>query len=86
MDSHQLVKHLIGLRLSGRPYKLCYLFMDVPGRESGFHWEELAHFEDILKSDGLKDAFAVRTYQGLFQSLAKQQPGEHSNWLNDRYG
>jgi hypothetical protein len=80
LDSHQLIKHAIGLRHRNKPFKLIYLFFEGDGAENTKHWQEVREFSRLCDSDGVP--FKVRSFQVLIEKLPE---GEHKTWLTQRY-
>lgn len=86
LDVAQLLKHMLGLALSGHTWMLIYLWYSPGGLMSGRHSEELAMFSQGLGDDSEK--FRAITYQGLFDCLAGLLGPEHAKYvayLRSRY-
>ena len=87
LDALQLLKHALGLTVSGgRPFSLFYLYFDVDGESdvAERHRNEVAEFagrlDEVL-------GFKAMTYQQLFSSLANVDgvDSDYLNYLRVRY-
>jgi hypothetical protein len=87
LHAAQLLKHLLGLRTTGRKFTLLYLWFDVSGPEGRRHRDETHEFTLRARRDGL-DVWGM-TWQELWAALAEQAQGsEHRaylDYLRDRY-
>jgi len=69
-DSPQIIRHLLGLHLTGHPYKLFYVWVDCHGDEACTHRREIQEFRDRLDCP---DVFRVVTVQDLVLSVIKAE-------------
>ncbi len=86
LDAAQLLKHMLGLALSGHAWTLICLWYGPAGSLSDLHARELATFSDRVGSDSTK--FAALTYQVLFDRIASLAGDNHESWrsyLQNRY-
>lgn len=79
LDAPQLIRHLLGLHLTGRPYRLFYLFVDTFGDEACKHRKEIAEFKDRLD---FPDLFQVATVQDLVLKVAQQDYAANAGWVS----
>lgn len=85
LDAAQLLKHMLGLALSGHPWTLTCLWYSPAGL-SDRHSEELRAFSQGLGADSEK--FRAMTYQALFDRLSSLLGPEHAEYaayLRSRY-
>lgn len=64
LDAAQLLKHMLGLALSGHPWTLTCFWYSPGGSLSDLHARELAAFGERIGSDSSR--FAALTYPGPF--------------------
>ena len=87
LHAAQLLKHLLGLKSTGRRFTLLYLWFDVKGPEGRRHRDEAHEFTLRARRDRL-DVWAM-TWQKLWEALSEQSnDGEHDAYLaylRDRY-
>jgi hypothetical protein len=84
LDAAQLLKHMLGLALSGHPWTLICLWYAPGGLLSDRHSEELGEFSQALGVDSEK--FSAITYQALFDRLALgPEHAEYAAYLRSRY-
>jgi hypothetical protein len=86
LDVAQLLKHMLGLAHTAKPWKLCCLWFDVPGTTSTRHHEELDRFTGKIGDDALR--FVALTYQELLPRMVGHIGLEHAeyvSYLRDRY-
>lgn len=85
LDAPQLLKHALGLACSGQKFELCYLYFDVPGRESGAHQTEVLYFAGQVSQDF---PFHVARYQDVFSrlsGLASDMDVDYIRYIKERY-
>lgn len=78
LDAAQLLKHMLGLSLSGQPWKLTCLWYGPSGPMADLHAKELATFSERIGSDSTR--FATLTYQDLFERMSIAVKDEHNAW------
>jgi hypothetical protein len=84
LDAAQLLKHMLGLGLSGSPWCLMCLWYAPGGQTSNLHSEELAIFSRSLGVDSQR--FRAMTYQDLFHRLALgPEDADYAAYLEARY-
>lgn len=84
----QLIKHILGMKrkfgLGG--FRLLYLWYDVLGEQGKRHHDEVAHFGQVARADGLM--FHSLTFQELIARMADRFRTDHSEYvryLTERY-
>jgi hypothetical protein len=80
LDSSQLVKHILGLRASRRPFKMLYLWYDVPGSQGQVHRDETEEFAAALRADGVD--FSHATYQSVIGQMARKLRSDHMHYID----
>ena len=88
LDAAQLLKHILGLKAhcTDAPFRLLYLWYDVPGEAGCAHRREINRFADIARKDHV--AFFHTTYQVVFVRLLRNSYNgneAYCDYLNDRY-
>jgi hypothetical protein len=86
LDAAQLLKHMLGLALSGHAWTLTCLWYAPGGSLSDLHARELTAFSERIASDSTK--FAALTYQVLFDRISSLAGDNHEGWrsyLQNRY-
>lgn len=86
LDAAQLLKHMLGLALSGQAWTLTCLWYGPEGSSSDLHARELTSFSERIGSDSAK--FAALTYQVLFERILSLAGDNHEGWrsyLRRRY-
>ena len=87
LHAEQLLKHILGLVHSARgPWKLVYLWYEVPGPETDEHAAEAAEFAGVMRADGID--FESLSYQTVFANLRDRvgdDARKYVDYLGDRY-
>lgn len=86
LHAEQLLKHVLGLALSGSRWELVYLWYETPGHESGEHAAEAEEFARVARADGI--AMRPLTYQKLILRLresAAEADAAYLDYLDGRY-
>ncbi len=80
LHAAQLLKHLLGLRTTGRKVTLLYMWFDVQGPEGRRHRDETHEFTMLARRDGL-DVWSM-TWQELWAALVEEaHADEHRDYL-----
>ena len=85
LDAAQLLKHALGMATQpGDKFSLYYMYLELPGKESNIHIEEVSQFASCL---GAELGFKAITYQQLLSSLQHEQGADldYLNYLRKRY-
>jgi hypothetical protein len=85
LDAAQLLKHALGMATQlGDKFSLYYMYLELPGKESNIHIEEVSQFASCL---GAELGFKAITYQQLLSSLQHEQGVDldYLNYLRKRY-
>jgi hypothetical protein len=85
LDAAQLLKHALGMATQlGDKFSLYYMYLELPGKESNIHIEEVSQFASCL---GAELGFKPITYQQLLSSLQHGQGADldYLNYLRKRY-
>ncbi|MCF6267225.1 MAG: hypothetical protein L3J57_11865 [Desulfuromusa sp.] len=87
LHAAQLIKHILGLnrKFGHGAYRLLYLWYDTFGEAGCKHHQEVGHFAEVARKDGVK--FHAITYQDLIINLAKfrERHEKYIMYLTDRY-
>jgi hypothetical protein len=86
LDVAQLLKHMLALARTGKPWMLCCLWYEEPGPLADEHRADLARFRSQIGGDA--DHFAAATYQELFVRLEQTVGAGHAaymDYLRHRY-
>ena len=78
--AEQLLKHILGLACWGAPWRLMYLWYEVPGLESGEHAAEATEFAGVMRADGI--GFESLSYQSLFANLRKHAGNDGQDYVD----
>lgn len=84
--AEQLLKHVLGLDRAGEPWRLIYLWYEVPGAAGAGHASEISEFAQVLAADGVQ--FAAHSYQALFKKIRERAgPDDRAylTYLGERY-
>lgn len=81
LHSAQLIKHILGLkRAYGKTdFRLLYLWYDTLGATGAKHHEEIEHFAEVAKADGI--LFHAMSYQELIIWMAKHYRLDHLKYI-----
>jgi hypothetical protein len=79
LDAAQLLKHILGLALSGHKWLLCCLWFEVPGLLADQHRRELKTFTTKMGADAVH--FSALTYQELFTRMLPFMGQENSEYI-----
>jgi hypothetical protein len=85
LDAAQLLKHALGMATQlGDRFSLYYMYLELPGKESSIHVEEVRQFASFV---GAELGFKAITYQQLLSSLQHEQgaDSEYLDYLRKRY-
>jgi hypothetical protein len=85
LDAAQLLKHALGMATQlGDQFSLYYMYLELPGKESNTHAEEVRQFASCV---GTELGFKAITYQQLLSSLQSEQgaTSEYLGYLRKRY-
>jgi hypothetical protein len=86
LHAEQLLKHILGLAASRRPWELLYLWYEASDPVLSEHRVEADKFASIARSDGI--AFRSMGYQSLFAVMcdkAGESENEYLEYLRERY-
>jgi len=86
LDAAQLMTHILGLKKTGKEFRLLYLWYDVIGEDGVKHRKEIEEFARIVKKDNIN--FSHITYQEMIMKLAQEfyiGNEECFNYLKNRY-
>jgi hypothetical protein len=86
LDVAQLLKHMLALARTGKRWKLCCLWYEVPGSIADAHRNDLRTFAAQIGNDAAH--FTALTYQELFARMEQAVGAEHADYmayLRDRY-
>lgn len=87
LHAAQLLKHLLGLKSTGRNFTLLYFWFDVQGPQGRRHRDEAHEFTMLARKDAL-DVWAM-TWQEVWQALLEHAQGDEHRaylaYLRDRY-
>ena len=86
LDAAQLLKHMLGLALSGHDWSLVCLRYSPGGMAEEQHSKELKMFSQRIGPDSSR--FLQLTYQSLFERLSNvlgEEHGAYRRYLRDRY-
>ena len=79
LDVAQLLKHMLALARTGKSWRLCYLWFEVPGAVADAHRAELEKFVVEIGSD--IDHFVALTHQQLFARMEAVVDADHAEYL-----
>jgi len=85
LDAAQLLKHALGMATQlGDQFSLYYMYLELPGKESNIHAEEVTQFASCV---GAELGFKAITYQQLLSSLRHEREAgsEYLEYLRKRY-
>jgi hypothetical protein len=85
LDAPQLLKHALGMATQlGDQFSLYYMYLELPGKESSIHAEEVRKFASCVDAEL---GFKAITYQQLVSSLQHEQgtDSEYLDYLRNRY-
>jgi hypothetical protein len=85
LDAAQLLKHALGMANQlGDQFSLYYMYLELPGKESNIHAEEVRQFASYV---GAELGFKAITYQQLLSSLqhGSEAGSEYLEYLRKRY-
>jgi hypothetical protein len=86
LDATQLLKHALGLKASGRPFALAYMWLDMDTAGADEHREDIERFSRCV---GSELAFRAISYQQFLKELRLYAGTCHDrffDYFEDRYG